>query len=659
MRHRLASVGLVGVVLISGLALVSAIQPPLDGNLVAPALFVAIVALTVFRPADGLLVLAGGVALGEVVGGLLGSRLRIAEAFVLAVLFGWSLRRAAGLARGRRPGRPGLLELAALLMAIVALASVLEGLAVRQILTDRFGVFCRDLVEEFLDSYLLPRREWSPLAGAAAAASILEGLALLLVAAWACAGLPAMRRRLTAMLAAGAAGAAVLSLARLFSVALRSGDPAALLAPLSAGLRVTSHVADPNAAGSHFAMMIPVALGQAVAARGLTRVAWCSLSLVLAAGLLLSGSRTALAALAVALLIWAFWGATRSAIPPAATLGFAALALIAAGWFVSFEEHEAGAVGPGAVQIRWWFMRTSLAMWATAPLFGVGIGGYLPASPRFMPPELLFLYPREHAHNYFLEVAAELGIAGLLAFVLVLGVALTRAASVAPRLGAGSRGNKGAIHETAGAICGMGVFLATCLAGHPFLVPPVAFSFWLLLGAHAGGGSAPVTEIPLASERGIDVRQRWPRILLVAGLSLVAVLPFRVHRLQASIDMRSVAYGLSEWQTDGDGRSFRWASSRASFFVDGSASVVEFPLRAAPDAGGARALEIDLSIDGRRARTLRLGDDFWYKVRLPVSRPASPYHRVDLVVDVASDRRSGSDDGPLVMLGEVRTVRDR
>lgn len=659
MKSRLAIIGLLFVTLISGLALVSAIEPPPSGNPVAPALFLAIAVLTVFRPADGLLVLAGSIALGDVVGGLLGSRLRIAEGLVLAVLLGWSLRRAVSLVRGRRPNRPGLLELSALLMAVIVLASVFEGLAVRQVLTDRFGVFCRDLVREFLYSYLLPQREWSPLAGAVAAASMVEGLALMLVTAWACSGLPALRRRLAAMLAAGAAGAAVLSLARLFSFALRSGDPAALLAPLTTGLRVTWHVPDLNAAGSHFAMVIPVALGQAVAARGLERAAWYSLSLMLAAGLALSGSRTALAALVAALLIWAAWGAKRSVIPRAGTLGIAALALIAAVWLVSYAHHEASAAGPGALKIRWWFMRTSLAMWATAPLFGVGVGGYLPASPHFMPPELQSFYPREHAHNYFLEVAAELGIVGILAFVLVLGVALSGAASTARRRGAGTQGNKGAIHEMAGAICGIGAFLATCLAGHPFLVAPVAFSFWLLLGAHAAARRES-NEALVAGLEGIGSGQRWQRALLLAGVSLVVLtLPLRAHRLHASIDMTSVAYGLSGWQTDGDGRAFRWVSNRATFFVDGSVSAVEFPLRAAPDAGVRHALEIDLSIDGGRARRLRLGDDFWYKVRLPLTRPAGRYHRIDLVVDAASGRGSESKGGPLVMLGRVRPVTDR
>ena len=54
-----------------------------------------------------------------------------------------------------------------------------------------------------------------------------------------------------------------------------------------------------------------------------------------------------------------------------------------------------------------------------------GIGRYYPLSKLVLPPWLSLVYGRENAHDYYLQIAAELGIVGALAFVWVLGTALT------------------------------------------------------------------------------------------------------------------------------------------------------------------------------------------------------------------------------------------
>ena len=63
------------------------------------------------------------------------------------------------------------------------------------------------------------------------------------------------------------------------------------------------------------------------------------------------------------------------------------------------------------------------------PLFGVGIGQYARWSGQFSSPELLAIYVSENAHNNFAQVAGELGLAGLTAFVALLIVCLRPARS--------------------------------------------------------------------------------------------------------------------------------------------------------------------------------------------------------------------------------------
>ena len=79
---------------------------------------------------------------------------------------------------------------------------------------------------------------------------------------------------------------------------------------------------------------------------------------------------------------------------------------------------------PDLARIRQLFFVTTLEMVASRPLFGVGVGGYYLRSAQFSPRELLEIYPRENAHNYFLQIAGELGLVGLAVFLWLLCAAL-------------------------------------------------------------------------------------------------------------------------------------------------------------------------------------------------------------------------------------------
>jgi putative inorganic carbon (HCO3(-)) transporter len=75
-----------------------------------------------------------------------------------------------------------------------------------------------------------------------------------------------------------------------------------------------------------------------------------------------------------------------------------------------------------AVLERMAHWQSALAMWTDHPWLGVGIGNYEPVYPRYALP--LWWSPLGHAHNYYLNIAAEAGLLGLVAYLLLWGVAL-------------------------------------------------------------------------------------------------------------------------------------------------------------------------------------------------------------------------------------------
>jgi putative inorganic carbon (HCO3(-)) transporter len=126
-----------------------------------------------------------------------------------------------------------------------------------------------------------------------------------------------------------------------------------------------------------------------------------------------------------------------------------------------------------SMSVREEFLLTSVRMLATAPALGVGVGTYYQRSSEFMPPGIRALYGRENAHDYFLQTAAELGLAGVVAFIGWLGFAML---PLSRRLR--DRNDPVALALTL-ACTG---YLLTCVTGHPLLVVEVSVPFWATLG---------------------------------------------------------------------------------------------------------------------------------------------------------------------------------
>lgn len=69
--------------------------------------------------------------------------------------------------------------------------------------------------------------------------------------------------------------------------------------------------------------------------------------------------------------------------------------------------------------------QAAIEMWAARPLLGVGFGNYAAAYPAYALP--LWSDPLGHAHNYYLNVAAEAGTLGAVAFGLLWGAVFWQA----------------------------------------------------------------------------------------------------------------------------------------------------------------------------------------------------------------------------------------
>jgi putative inorganic carbon (HCO3(-)) transporter len=139
------------------------------------------------------------------------------------------------------------------------------------------------------------------------------------------------------------------------------------------------------------------------------------------------GTAVFLALILLALVIGIFGGFRADLVPAPLPAGIAQrltsfLPFVGAGDVRSIEVTDANY----ASLERLAFWRTALDMWRDHPWLGIGFGNYPIAFARYSLPK--WRMALGHAHNYYLNIAAETGLIGLLAYLTLWGAAIWQAA---------------------------------------------------------------------------------------------------------------------------------------------------------------------------------------------------------------------------------------
>lgn len=411
------------------------------------------------------------------------------------------------------------------------------------------------------------------------------------------------------------------------------------------GERLSVHLRDLNAAGSVYVLGGLAAAGAAIADTRL-RAVWIAALTPIVPALALTGSRTSFLAAIGGLLILAVterrWPLTRRQITASVTV--VAALLIAATAAMDWQPDVRGSAG-GAVNLRSQFLETTARMFASAPLFGVGIGRYFDRSPGFMTDTLRALYGNENAHNYFAQQFAELGVVGGVLFAWLVW-AVVSAGWSAVRGTAGS----GASSTRVGLFAGVGAYLITCLTGHPLLVPEAALPFWIACGALA----AAQAEAPVRRFRHGAVA------LVVCGVLAAGIA--RAFISYARVSAPPPDQGFHGIETAPDGTAFRWMTRHAVAYVPPGAGFVRLRLHAPAEMPLGRPLVIETALAGAVVDRRQLPPGRWVSFDVPARAPLSaPFRRIDVRANqvwtqpTRLGRRSA--ERPIAaMVGEIRWI---
>lgn len=216
----------------------------------------------------------------------------------------------------------------------------------------------------------------------------------------------------------------------------------------SSALRVYGTFDQPNPYAAYINMPLSIAIALALLGRGwLTRILAGSTAVMLLYAEILSQSRGGELALIAAISFMLFFGF--SAVRVIMRLGiFAILGVIAATLtghlpssltdklfaFLGLNNISLSTPSPQdystAERLAHWI--AGINMFITHPILGVGIGNYPDAYPPFH--VTIFVDPLGHAHNYYINVAAEMGLIGLVVYLFFILAIFVAGGSVILRL---------------------------------------------------------------------------------------------------------------------------------------------------------------------------------------------------------------------------------
>jgi O-antigen ligase len=213
---------------------------------------------------------------------------------------------------------------------------------------------------------------------------------------------------------------------------------------LGGALRAFGHFDQPNPFAGYLTTILPLAVAMTMCRANPTPFRWLAVAAsgLLIVGIGLSQSRGAWlgAAVAATCLLLAWSGFTRRLLIPCALGGALLLALAVSGLLPASILDRLGQTVEyfGVFDVRTvevtsdnWSVVERMAHWQAGwymflanPWLGVGAGNYAQAYPNFY--VATWLDPLGHAHNYYINMLAELGVVGGGLLLLLLGLAFTR-----------------------------------------------------------------------------------------------------------------------------------------------------------------------------------------------------------------------------------------
>lgn len=355
-------------------------------------------------------------------------------------------------------------------------------------------------------------------------------------------------------------------------------------------IRINSTLADPNSYGTYLASVIPLTLSVFFISKENKKIALGLLILLLIENLIFTASRISWIATAIGVL-FVISGLEKMKIKRFTKIIFIPIIflLIIIGILVflairknitdfkaqsSYLDVVLFTLNPKNTFDK--ILKNRLPMWKAAismiskhPFLGVGVGTYPLLLKKFAPKNAYLFSTVTHAHNYFLEIAAEVGIIGLIIF-LSIPLFILKIYTKTPQRPLLLTGIANAI------IC----FLVTCLTGHPLVLQEMQFIFWLFIALFISTiKTANYIEIQKIKFRSLSNKKTLLLVLILilfgSGIKIFYYTDNKYFKKN---------FGLYLWEQAGDNFYFRWSNRVSVQEIPVEGEIISIPMFAShPD----------------------------------------------------------------------------
>jgi putative inorganic carbon (HCO3(-)) transporter len=269
-------------------------------------------------------------------------------------------------------------------------------------------------------------------------------------------------------------------------------------------------------------------------------------------------------------------------------------------------------VTTGRIKTYW---RSGTEMIKDHPLFGVGIGSFAIHFTDYKDKLKNASHP-ENAHNYFLQIGAELGVVGLVVFLYLI-VIIFRTAFI----GLKKTNERYWKFILLGILSGIFGFLLTCLAQHPLLLIEIQFIFWLF-----------VSLIFMVTDLKKIQRFRFSTLLkksyIIIALAIIASIPLRIFYISgAKLITDQGFYPLERWENK---FPFRWTKRTASQKIEIKGKTLYLPIFSyQPDIYN-KPIKLNIYFDGHKIDSIILNESGWDIFNYPIL----PSYKKELTVSL-------------------------
>jgi len=224
----------------------------------------------------------------------------------------------------------------------------------------------------------------------------------------------------------------------------------------------------------------------------------------------------------------------------------------------------------------------ALGMISENPITGTGVGSYYRTSRYYHFTNHSRSQRIENAHNYFLQLTAELGIVALIFFLWIIALVF--------RLGIHDVSKRGESQQlVTGFIFGIGAYLITMLTGHPLILSNQQFLFWFAI--------AIVTATSLKLEtKGVFSKFTTTHFFFILGLIFI-LFTGHVYNMIAKRDKPpGFEYGYHEYENL-KGKEIRWTEKNACIQLQPDSNILNIVIYASSQNTTPHGLSVDLYKD--------------------------------------------------------------